>query len=484
MKNENKVTIKNRKIMIHKISRYLLTLVALLAMTTGAWAEDGELLVTITPDASGNIVYSVPDIATLDKGDAEYSSSKGCWRKSGGDANLTVTVADGINVTKVKFTTNKNDSWEDMDAPYQVKLSSYYAYNASGGRIGTGDGIKKIEVYGTKAAGPVVEISTDQTEAEFAMPAYDATAEYELVRDMGYGVKALVNNGAERIYVTKVENKFVPKEAITYKLTDVLDQNNQLDLEEGTDYQKVGLHILDGATWKDVTDESDLKPGTYEMIFEGLGKYDGKVYSQEFLLSNGYELTIASGEYATFYHNEKVSIEDSDAEIYTIANVSTTEAVLSEKMTVAPSETPLLVYNAGTEKKTFLLMPTDDEASEALVAAEFRGTLAAKDMPASSTNMDYYVCTGKAFDWVRDAGQIAANRCWLQIGSGNQPASTRASSRAITRGFGGIDGTTGIDAIDNEQFANDTYYDLQGRKVQNPKRGGIYIHNGKKVIVR
>ena len=39
MKNENKVTIKQKKIMIHKFSRYLLTLVALFAMTTGAWAE-------------------------------------------------------------------------------------------------------------------------------------------------------------------------------------------------------------------------------------------------------------------------------------------------------------------------------------------------------------------------------------------------------------------------------------------------------------
>jgi ubiquitin len=326
------------------------------------------------------------------------------------------------------------------------------------------------------------EGETTFTEASFTMPTNDVYVSYELVRDIATGVRALVNNGAERIYVTKVEDKFVPKEAITYSVIDVMDAAYPVTLTENTDYKKVGLHILDGDQWKDVADESDLKPGTYEMIFEGLGKYDGKVYSQEFLLSNGYELTIAADEYATFYHNEKLRIEDTDAELYTIASVSTTEAVLSEKMEVAPAETPLLVYNAGSETKTFLLIPTDDEASEVLVAAEFRGTLAAKDMPASSSTMDYYVCTGKAFTWVRDAGQIAANRCWLQIGSGNQPANTRSSSRAITRGIGGIDGTTGIDAIDNEQFANDTYYDLQGRKVQNPKRGGIYIHNGKKVI--
>ncbi len=118
-----------------------MTLVALLAMTTGAWADEGELLVTITPDASGNIVYSVADIATLDLGGAEYNSSKGCWRKFGGAAYLTVTAADGINVTKVKFTTNKNDSWEDTDAPYQVQLDGGYARNASGRSRGSGAAI-------------------------------------------------------------------------------------------------------------------------------------------------------------------------------------------------------------------------------------------------------------------------------------------------------------------------------------------------------
>jgi hypothetical protein len=34
------------------------------------------------------------------------------------------------------------------------------------------------------------------------------------------------------------------------------------------------------------------------------------------------------------------------------------------------------------------------------------------------------------------------------------------------------------------QMEDDSYFDLQGRKVAKPTRGGIYIHNGKKVIVR
>ena len=45
--------------------------------------------------------------------------------------------------------------------------------------------------------------------------------------------------------------------------------------------------------------------------------------------------------------------------------------------------------------------------------------------------------------------------------------------------------TTGINSIDNGQLImdNGAVYDLQGRKVQNPKRG-MYIINGKKVIVK
>ena len=443
------------------ISRYLMTLVALFTMTAGAWADEATITLKCGTTEKTYENVTLPWSTTADILKAVISDYKNV--ASNIDA---ITGGDG----KVEKYGNEQFKVTGTFSGEATVVVSWY--NSS----------KQSATITVTAPGPLLTLNEAKTEATMEMPSSDVTVSYELVRDIATGVRALVNNGAERIYVTKVEDKFVPKEAITYKLTDVLDQNNQFDLTEGTDYQKVGLHILDGSTWKDVTDESDLKPGTYEMIFEGLGKYDGKVYSQEFLLSNGYELTIAAGEYATFYHNEKLSIEDSDAEIYTIASVNTTEAVLSEKMTVAPSETPLLVYNAGTEKKTFLLMPTDDEASEVLVAAEFRGTLAAKDMPASSTNMDYYVCTGKAFTWVKEAGQIAANRCWLQIGGGNQPAATRASSRAITRGIGGIDGTTGIDTIDNEQFANDTYYDLNGRKVQNPTRGGIYIHNGKKVI--
>ena len=48
-----------------------------------------------------------------------------------------------------------------------------------------------------------------------------------------------------------------------------------------------------------------------------------------------------------------------------------------------------------------------------------------------------------------------------------------------------VDGneTTGIKELETENLNNDKYYNLQGIEVAHPVKG-IYIHNGKKVIVK
>ena len=43
--------------------------------------------------------------------------------------------------------------------------------------------------------------------------------------------------------------------------------------------------------------------------------------------------------------------------------------------------------------------------------------------------------------------------------------------------------TTGIDGVDAEQ-AGEFIFDLQGRRVAEPEKGGIYIINGQKVLVK
>lgn len=76
-------------------------------------------------------------------------------------------------------------------------------------------------------------------------------------------------------------------------------------------------------------------------------------------------------------------------------------------------------------------------------------------------------------EFVKATGTI--NRaCYLDL-NGVAPA----------RGMYGIgnDGSTAIEGIDVEATKDEEWYDLQGRRIQKPTKAGIYIVNGKKMII-
>ena len=100
----------------------------------------------------------------------------------------------------------------------------------------------------------------------------------------------------------------------------------------------------------------------------------------------------------------------------------------------------------------------------------------ATQLAGSTDTQANYVCTGKQFTWVKDAGTIAANRCWLELVS-----STGAPVLNIV-----FDGNaTGIETTKFTDDANDAWYDLNGRRLQaKPTTKGVYILNGRKVVVK
>ena len=57
---------------------------------------------------------------------------------------------------------------------------------------------------------------------------------------------------------------------------------------------------------------------------------------------------------------------------------------------------------------------------------------------------------------------------------------------AVFSDFANADGTTGIDEVVNTTVKNNDgkYYTLSGQQVEKPTAGGIYIHNGKKFVVK
>ena len=193
-------------------------------------------------------------------------------------------------------------------------------------------------------------------------------------------------------------------------------------------------------------------------------------------LALGYEVTVPAGEYITFYQNENLYVEDEDIELYTITGVSDTEATVAE-LNVAAANTPLLVYNSSDEDKTFLLIPTTDQADDVTPYRGFVGSTDVTTIGASDDTSDKYAFNGLQFVWVKNAMEIGANKCWLEV-----PKAMSARTINLARRS-----TTGIDASlvnGEERIVNSDVYDLNGQKVLNPTKKGLYIKNGKKVVIK
>ena len=342
---------------------------------------------------------------------------------------------------------------------------------------------------------PLMTLNEAKTVATMeSMPASDVTVNYELVRDMSVQMTATMGDGTDgvRYRVKKAQQGegYEPADLNMMQVLALVAVNDGIEQKALTLNQDFFCRIykLDEQTLQPVGDgmllsEFNFAPGLYALkaFAQDGSDYEGETaLSNTFKLFQGYEVEVAAGEYATFYKEENLYVEDEDAELYTIASVTDTEAVLSDAITVAPAETPLLVYNKSEQDKTFLLIPTTDKTPDNVTAAtQFVGTLEATTIPASATGADNYALNGYAFVWVKTAIEVGANKCWLHIAS--QPAAARAMTRSIVGG----NGTTGIDAIENVTIDNEGWYDMQGRKLQaKPNRKGIYIHNGKKVVVR
>jgi hypothetical protein len=230
----------------------------------------------------------------------------------------------------------------------------------------------------------------------------------------------------------------------------------------------------------------DFAPGLYALkAFATDGSnYDGETaLSNTFKLFEGYELKIAAGEFATYYKDEALYVEDEDAQLYTITTVGNETATATE-LTVAAANTPLLVKNNAAEAKTILLIPTTTATPDDVTPYEgFKGTLEATQIAASTATQNNYALNGKEFVWVKDAIAVGANRAWLET------SATTTNSRALQIVFGDVTGMSEELRVNNLTPAlsqgEGAWYDLNGRKLQAaPTKKGVYILNGKKVVVK
>ena len=437
-----------------------MTLVALLALATGAWADI----------AQGDVFMFGSYI--------DFGTSVKCKLYSGGTDNTTVAKSTKLPLTYGGYENGKHQLvFNSANATSYLYIVDTNSAKPWGIKVIGGDGSNDnpftfSTVYDWPNNCPQeLIIGTDGT-CSFDMPASDVTIDYELVRDMTIAVSAEMPS---RVRIQKDNNVFVAVTAseMLPTVTDGIDEQNPATMTSATDYtlqlQKEG----ENNSWTDVT---ELSVGTFRYAVTGVGLYDGVMYTNTFELFQGYEIEVPAGEYVTYYKDENLYEEDPDVKLYTISSVSTTAATLSSEIAIAPASTPILVYNGGQEAKTVLLIPTVDAADNVQAATAFKGTLTETTIPASTSTQNNYAFNGKQFVWVKEALPVAANKCWLEI-----PNSANAAP-AMTIVFGEA---TGIGVIDNGQRTSGDWYDLNGRKLEGrPTKKGVYINNGRKVVIK
>ena len=173
-----------------QIKKTILTLVALLAVTTGAWADETLLLTIENKDyksfTSGSMTFDHKVTVTFSDEVYNDGDEYGWYAAGGTESLLTVAGTNGYTITSCKFYTKEGSAATGYtiagESP-SVYLSEEFVYTdaSQSGVIGY-PGINKIEVYGyapAAASGPKVAWDKDKKTGTFKMPGGNVTLEPE-----------------------------------------------------------------------------------------------------------------------------------------------------------------------------------------------------------------------------------------------------------------------------------------------------------------
>ena len=452
---------KDMNNMKHKI---LMTLVALFAMTTGALADEATITLKCgtTEKTYENVTLPWSTTADILKAVVTDFFDVNIDAISGGDGKVVKYGNENFTVT----------------GTFSGDATVTVTYNMGSSATIT-----------VTAPRPLMTLSDDgKTATMESMPAFDATVDYELVRDMSVQMTAQVGDGEDgyRLRIKKnAQNVFEPADMefedmlALFTVTDEIEQKSLTFFGQTVDcnLSVYAVDENDQPTGDAITDFTTLVPGRYVVMATAAtgSEYDGQTApSNIFELYQGYEVTVPAGEFVTYYKDEALTLYDDEAQLYTITAVSETTATATP-FDVIPANVPLLLKNNSSQTRTILLIPTEDPLAF-MHYSGFVGSLDPTTIAASTDTQTNYACNGKAFVYVKDAISAGANKAWLEI-----PASANGA-RQLKIVFADA---TGIGAVSGLPADNGDWFDLNGRKLQAaPTKKGVYIKDGKKVVVK
>lgn len=181
-------------------------------------------------------------------------------------------------------------------------------------------------------------------------------------------------------------------------------------------------------------------------------------------------------QWVTFYSPETFAVPEG-LKAYTVSSVQYSEGeegtlVLTEQNVIA-AETPMLIENT-TDSETSFRVYNSTNTITGTPCSEFKGT--DTDMMLSPTNEQaYYVLVDGVFQRSTQ-GTLSARNCYLELSS----SSSAAGARRFVMQKGD---QTAIAKIAANAAGCQEWYGLDGMRVAQPRKG-IYVNNGRKIVIR
>jgi hypothetical protein len=184
----------------------------------------------------------------------------------------------------------------------------------------------------------------------------------------------------------------------------------------------------------------------------------------------GYKKVATNGSgYCTLTTNVPLTISGGATAYYATDDKGNGSAT-AHAMTNPAANVPMLIKGSTSTTYSFAVAAsgTDNPGNTNAFKAGTGSAL------ASTTDGKYnYILNGNAF-YAANGKTVALGKAYLQL-------STAASARALVFAD---DEATSIEAVDNMPFANDhSVYNLNGQRVNTPQKG-LYIVNGRKVVLK
>lgn len=405
-----------------------------------------------TPEVDGN----------LGEGDVTFTY------KAKDAETFSVTVPTNAGDYVVKAAVAETDNYAAGEATAEFTISKAELTNASVSLTGWtyGDDANTPSVTGNLGNGAVT-----YTYANVEAPSMNYTSDVPTAAG-NYSVKATIA-ATDNYLGTEVTNTFSIAQADLALVTidAIADQDWTGEAIEPAVVVRFNGNVVSTDEYS-VTYENNINPGTATVTLttKNVNFSAAEVSPSQTFNILGTELSMNGHEWITYLATEDMVIP-TGLKVYVIASV-TGRNVMAEETTYIPKDVAVLI-NAVEAQDQYIATPYRGE--DLSYQSMLQGATTAVDVTTLTAENDIFVLYNNEFVKTT-SGTIPAGRCYLPLAKG------QASSRlSITLDD---EETTAVGRVNGESVATDgAIYTLNGLRVEKPTKG-LYIVNGKKVVIK